>query len=453
MIATQDHTASPDASSRPAGRQAGRRAAFLLPLLLAAACILGGQAFLFRHDVPHVLSDGNGYWSYLPSYLIFKDPTFAAFMALYADTPQAQGVRQTSDGTYLQKYGIGVAVLQSPFFLAADAVARSARFERDGYSPPYQVAAALAPAVYALLGLGLLLRAFRPYYPAASLAWAAAFLFLGTNAYHYATFDGSFSHIFSFFLGSALLCLLLGWRQRSLALALATGLVLGLMLLVRPTNAQYFLFAACWLGLDRYRAGGRAGLRRAALELAVCGLVAGAVFSLQLAAWHASTGKWLVYAYDGEYFEFFSPHLRETLFSVRKGLFFWHPMYLVAILGLFLVRRSPGYLPAAAAFLAVFTYVTASWYCWWYGGTLGQRAFVDALPVLFPGLANLTVLPSRAARLGAIGLGVVLTLYALFCTWFYWVGVIPPDEATGQHLRLAWRILRVWLLAGLGPMN
>jgi len=426
-----------------------RRLALLFPLLLIGGLIVAGQGFLFSHGVRGIISDGEGYWSYLPSYIILDDPTFKAFSALHKDDLARYGINRRPDGTYIEKYPIGVALLQLPFFLAADAYAGNSSFERDGYSLPYQVASSAGAATYALLGLMLLMLALRPYYSGLSLGLAGVFLFLGTNAYHYATFDGSFSHIFTFFLASALLYVLFTRRQAHRAWTFPAGLLLGLLILVRPTNVVYFLFVGCWVLRDRFKAGRWQGLRKAVRELVVCGLWILPVFALQMAAWHASTGKWFTYPYDGEYFDFTSPHIADVLFSVRKGLFFWNPMYLLALTGLFFVRLPKGYLFSALVFLAAHTYVTSSWHCWWYGGTLGQRVFVDALPVFYPGLVSLVSFKSRAVRRGSIALCAVVTLYSLFCTWYLWVGVIPADEAGFGHLRSAWRFTHGWL-KGLG---
>lgn len=452
MLPDHSTTAATDAPYSLRRQSTAGKSVFTLCLLLAAACILAGQCFLLYHHVPRIISDGYGYWSYLPSYLLLDDPTFSTFAAQHADTPLTQGLLKNRDGTFLQKYGIGVAILQSPFFWLADVAARSGGWQRDGYSPPYQIAATLAPAVYALLGLGLLMAALRPLYPAGVVGLATLLLFLGTNAYHYATFDGSFSHIFSFFLAAALLYVLFIYRQSHIRLALLTGLILGIMMLVRPTNALYILFIGGVLLPDRIRTNGSAGLWRAIRELALCCLIAGALFFIQLGAWHAATGKRFVYPYDGEYFEFLSPHLGSFLFSPRKGLFFWHPLFFVAIAGLFFVQRPHGYRTAATLFLAVFIYVAASWYCWWYGGTLGQRVFVDVIPLLLPGFAALLALKNRFVRLGVTGMCLLLAMYSIFCTWFYWVGVIPPDGATLHDIAQAWRFLQSWLSLGMSHL-
>ena len=79
------------------------------------------------------------------------------------------------------------------------------------------------------------------------------------------------------------------------------------------------------------------------------------------------------------------------LFSVQKGLFFWSPLLLAAVAGLVLLGRSPNaaraFVLPGVVFLALDTYVIASWWDWQFGGSYGHRGFVDALPIFALGLA------------------------------------------------------------------
>jgi hypothetical protein len=77
-------------------------------------------------------------------------------------------------------------------------------------------------------------------------------------------------------------------------------------------------------------------------------------------------------------------------FSVRKGLLFWTPLVALGLAGLPLLRsRAPALLIATPVVLAASFWLMASWSQWWYGGSFGQRAFVDSLPLLAIGIAAL----------------------------------------------------------------
>ena len=85
----------------------------------------------------------------------------------------------------------------------------------------------------------------------------------------------------------------------------------------------------------------------------------------------------------------------------------------------------------AVAYLAVSTWVIASWSTWWYGGSLGQRAFVETLPVFALGLAALIeTTRERVARVVLVPLIAALTLIGVHNMVAYWLQEIPFDGTT-----------------------
>ena len=80
---------------------------------------------------PPIRSDGFGYYSYLPSFFIYNDISMEWLantdLKSLADYPSSLGwtgiSRYGNTGKYLDKYGIGVAILQAPFFLVSNVLA------------------------------------------------------------------------------------------------------------------------------------------------------------------------------------------------------------------------------------------------------------------------------------------------------------------------------------------
>jgi hypothetical protein len=94
-------------------------------------------------NMPPIRSDGVGYQAYLPAFFIDHDLTFKTYGArLFNGTiPTWTGIVFTpAEGKYLDKYPIGTALLQCPFFFVADRAATAFGFERSGMSLPYQIA-------------------------------------------------------------------------------------------------------------------------------------------------------------------------------------------------------------------------------------------------------------------------------------------------------------------------
>jgi hypothetical protein len=128
------------------------------------------------------------------------------------------------------------------------------------------------------------------------------------------------------------------------------------------------------------------------------------------------------------------PHVLAVAFSVRKGLFFWTPLLLIAVAGLWLLRKQSASLAVATTLtLLVHFWIVSSWTQWFYGASLGQRAFVDVLPLFALGLAAAisAVLRANPARRAIGALGIAATaLLAAHATVEYWLGNIPQDLTT-----------------------
>jgi hypothetical protein len=147
-------------------------------------------------------------------------------------------------------------------------------------------------------------------------------------------------------------------------------------------------------------------------------------------------------------FNFGSPHLLEVLFSVQKGVFFWSPLLLTGCVGLAWLARSGdsarAFVLPAALFLAVNTYVIASWWDWQFGGSFGHRGFVDALPIFAIGIAAfLSRCSARPKMQRAVTVVVVLAIALnLFQMMQYWNHVLPFSDTTWEQYRaafLSWR--------------
>jgi len=132
---------------------------------------------------------------------------------------------------------------------------------------------------------------------------------------------------------------------------------------------------------------------------------------MQLLYWHHLTGDFIFNAYDADpRLELAHPHLIDVAFSVRKGLLFWTPLVGLGVAGLFVLRgRARGLLLPTAVFLAASFWFMASWSDWWYGGSFGQRAFVESLPPLAIGIAALFAWARAGRALVPVGIAALVT--------------------------------------------
>jgi hypothetical protein len=287
-------------------------------------------------------------------------------------------------------------------------------------------------------------------------------LLFGTNLYHYATFDSTYSHPYSFFLIASLLYLIERWTTqdrdsqvagrgspfagRGSGLAVLIGLVAGLIVLTRHTNALFLVLLPLYVVTDLSSA--RAALNRwwaRRSEGVAMAIVALITVSPQLAIYYQATGQLLVNSYGDLGFTFESPHLWGVLFSVTKGVFFWSPILLAAVAGFALGRPAtrPFVLGAAILFV-VDTYLIASWWDWQFGASYGHRGFVDLLPLFALGLAAFFEWATERVTRERIVAAVVVALVVLSSVQMlqYWNGILPMSDTTWDQYHAIFLRLR-----------
>ncbi len=391
-----------------------------------------------RFPFQPIRSDGVGYYIYLPAALIHRDISLETTIAQQFNGKAEEWmgiIRYPATGRYLNRYALGEAILLTPFFLAGHLFAKFLSVPADGFSWPYQVATVFAGLFYFIVGLIFLRRVLeRHFSPSTTLLTLVAITF-GTNLFHYGTSDNIFSHIFSFCLFSALLFLTEKWyesaHQRS---AILLAVVAGLITIVRPTNV-IFLLLVPMLGIsDRVTLWERLTFIRQQISTVLLCAVAYLITILPLLSyWKYTTGRWFLNSYQGLSFNWTKPEIVNVLFSVRKGLFFWSPLLLLGLVGLYFIARywKGFWLPALIVLLA-HTYVIASWPTWWFGGSFGHRAFTEILPIFAIGYAALleTTREKPLIYRGILTVSALLVLLSIKFMIQYWNGVLPYDEAT-----------------------
>jgi hypothetical protein len=396
---------------------------------------LASMAWIYESNLPHnhpIRTDGEGYYMFLPAVFVDHDLTLHRTLERrYGGSRGVPGVRRLASGRIVQKYPLGEAVMLTPFFAGGAVAAAALGAEQDGYSRPYQTAAVLGALLYVLLGLAilghLLLRWFSPGTVVVGLL-AATF---GTGLFHHAAYDSILSHAFSFFLVVLVLRLSIAlWEGQHAVTAVALGAAGGLLTIVRPTNIVALLIPAL-VGVRRVRdIPERARVIARRPKLVALGTASFFVALVpQLVYWHVATGQLFPYTYGNEHVDLLHPHLLQVLFSVRKGLFFWSPLLLLAVAGLPLLRRfAPELLLPAIVFLVVDAWVISSWETWWYGSSFGMRPFVEAVPVFTLGLcAALDGIRGRVLRpLLAVAV-LAATFLSVHAMLAYWRGALPVD--------------------------
>jgi hypothetical protein len=285
----------------------------------------------------------------------------------------------------INKYFVGTALLQSPFFAFTHLYtkARAGEFKADGFSKPYQNAIKYAAIFYLFFGLVFIRKLLDSY---DLNKWWIFFIQLSilycSSLFTYTMYDPAYSHIYSFSLISGFIFIVRKYiiTEKSKYI-LWTFMLLGLITIIRPVNILVVLFipflAYSWSDfLIKMKI-----LFLKSWRLLILGLfIFVAVLSVQFFISYLQTGSPLNYNYGEEGFNFLSPHFSDFLFSYKKGFFLWSPWwFLIFLLGSVFWIKSKNYFHLISFFSAftLIIYVTSSWWAWSYGGSFGSRPMVD----------------------------------------------------------------------------
>ncbi|MBX7202251.1 MAG: hypothetical protein K1X77_04200 [Bacteroidia bacterium] len=377
-------------------------------------------------------ADAKGYYAWLPAVFIYQDIHFGFFDTVEQKylTPETwfdyrlQVNRQT-----VNKYSVGTAFLELPFFLAAHLGSWIWGGPTDGYSYLYPVFISLAALFYALAGLWLLGRILtRAGAGDTIVAIILPVLLFGTNLFYYAVIEPGMSHIYSFFLATCYLLLIQQWAQKTQAKTiLAIALVAGCIVLVRPMNV--ILLASFPLVIENEITFFRQ-IKDTGIRLLVPLLIFIAIAFIQPLLWYMQTGVLFIDTYPGEHFG--PPHLFDFLFSFKKGAFLYTPILLIAVLGLLsLYHKSRFRAIYWFVYMLAVCIILSSWNNWWYGGSFSSRVLVEYLPLF--ALPLTTWLSQQKKRIPRLIILTVLVMLCQFQIYQYRYYLIHWEDTTRQQ--------------------
>lgn len=332
-------------------------------------------------------SDAKGYYAYLPAIFIYQDLQFGFFEEIEAKYPQPLLLydyrKHLAEGV-VNKYYLGSAAMQAPFFLLAHGYTYITDPENaDGYSKWYQISVSLSSLFYLWLGLFFLRRSLKLIELADGwISILLAVTLFASNLFVYAITDAGYSHIYSFAILSFFLWKCLQFKHYTNEKHIyLMAFALGLMILIRPINLMVILAMPFILGSKeklyeflRYMRNPRVFF--GALFLCF------SFISLQLLYYYLASGNWWIYSYKDEGFNFFEPHFLDILFSYKKGLFLYTPLYLLCFIGLLKLWTKERFrFWSWIFFFVLLTYLLSSWWMWYYGASFSSRVYIEYLPL------------------------------------------------------------------------
>lgn len=348
-----------------------------------------------------VWGDGRYYYAYLRSAVVDHNLDFRNEFEHFSCP-----LELTQTGKIANKFSIGPAFLWSPFFLTTHLLLRLFNFPADGFSHPYQIAVGLAAVFYGILGLWLSFKVVEEYFSPKIALISTFSLWLASNLFFYTAVDPINSHAVSFFVASAIVFTLTKYSQEGKGRQLVIlGLLTGLLAMIRTQDLVFILPILAWLLKERQKK-----IRLAFNKVSIFLFFVLVGFLPQLGVWQLLYGELKnPYLIQGETFNWLRPQWLTVLFSSNNGLFYYSPILLLALIGLFLARKR-SFLVMGGIFLFLLqTYVVASWHSWSGGEAYGGRMFISLMPFFIIGLAAfLDRLKKRLALIYLILLALVV---------------------------------------------
>jgi hypothetical protein len=377
---------------------------------------------------PPIRSDGAGYhlWTYA---ILHGDLNFRRYGS--RDECGLALVDPERD-FYHNKYGPGVALVKLPvmFFLV----------DPSASVPPFSPAENGACLVFG--ALALLATAYLSLRASARLGlpdWSANLAVLtivfGTGLFHYATYDASFSHIWSA-LGLTLLLVfgLNALRSGGRVPMLATGLLVALLILIRNTNVLAIALLTAGYLLQQIRQGTlRGSLAWKNVLPIVLGGVLGAGIQVGLNSHACGRLTLSSYAGTGEGFRWDQPMQLSVLISLRHGLLVYYPIFAIVLVAGVVYRSTRSVTLCYAALMGAYVVLYGYWHSWFLGAGFGQRGFVELAPLAIPLLGAIFATWKGWARVLLVACALVALLVALELMWGIWDGSLGLDIVTREE--------------------
>lgn len=376
------------------------------------------------------------YYSYLPAVFIDQDITLNSDSAR-KNYFYSWSVETTARPGRIVRMTMGVSIMQLPFFLLAHITAEPLGHKANGFNPHYFFLILAGCVFYAMTALWLLRWLLSKYFNDRIVALTLIFIACATNLLYYTVYEGAMSHVYTFFLVSAVLALTVKWHQQpKLITAILLGLAIGIIILVRPVNGLILLVPLLYNVYSKSSFITKLELiKKNYVHFIVAAIALFLAVLPQPLYWKYMSGHYYFYAYGKEKLLFNHPHIINGLFSYRKGWLLYTPVMSFALIGfLFISRYIKQWAAAVFVLTPLFIYVVYSWWTWWYGGGFGSRPMIDIYPVLaLPMAAAIAwAYKNRITFSGLVLVGAFFVYLNGFQTWQYKKSIIHWDSMTKE---------------------
>lgn len=363
-------------------------------LLILVVCAISFGFVKRYHNINSIFyGDAMGYYMYLPAATIYhnldrinklpEDKGIPEAPAGYAKGMWYEMTRLPDSGV-INQYTYGVALMEAPFFFAAHVYEKIAGQPANGYSASYEAAIKLSSFIYAFLGLVIIYSVLRRYFSEFHSLLTVLLLFIGTNIFWFALYQGGMAHLPVFFLYALLMLLTIKVHERpKLFFFLLIGFAGGLITVTRPSDVICMAIPLFYGVYDKETALEK--LRFIRQHIGKIFLLA-VVFAIpvipQLLYWKMLTGSYFVYSYGEQAFHWEDPRIIQGLFHFNNGWLVYTPLMIFSIIGLLCYKTIRQWIVPILLIVPLYVYIIYSWYLPNYINGLGSRPMIHMYPLL-----------------------------------------------------------------------
>lgn len=324
-----------------------------------------------------IYGDGNGYYSYAHSIYFEKSLNFEP---IYKHLSNFEGKKYTFSRIFWNTEEGPLGIKKNPYTLGTaffwiPSIAFISLFINDKFSLLYELGTGITGITLSLLGLYFLEKYLNNFYSKKVSVTASLLFFAASNLFYYSSFEPALSHQPAFFIICLLLYKTYKMPDKFLNYFLV-GALSGLLFITRMADTVFLL--PIYFNLLKLKP------KWDHFIMAPVGMF---VFSLPLfTSYYLMFGSPFHNPYltgENGFFSFNIKNIFDFLLSAKRGLFMWHPIYLISLVGLF---KSKNYIVLAT--LLLFTFVSSFWSANTSAG-FGQRFAIAGVPLFVLGFAYL----------------------------------------------------------------
>jgi hypothetical protein len=371
---------------------------------------LAAYAFLFcLLYIPRITSDGLEMYASTQSMIITQDLNFTDNFANHApENPDLQRrplQALTETGLPFNLHPIGISLMNAPHFLVGHLISMMTGYSLDGYNEVYFTTYTLGTVIYCFFGGWIIFHYLVNYlnYRKTDSMISVLVITAATPMLWYIFLEPSMSHGVTIFTASLFILVWLKFRnENSYRYWIFIGLAAGLLVLIRLQDVYFVLFPL--LDFIIYKRKEIKNIFGTGLRFILYFVSVFIVFFPQMIYWKFLNGSFapnpmpLTQYFlknppgSGSYqeihfFQPFTPHIKEFLFSTNNGLFVYHPIFILCTSGMYFVYKKHKEIIFPLLFILIAAvYMNSATWDWMGGSAFGMRRIAGVIPVFAIGL-------------------------------------------------------------------